>query len=230
MNTSPSSFPPRICENAFHSISLAHPSVPKALLEKALRNTCPCRPRRHGLVIHSSTKSRLGDIGGIIIGRCEAKTGIVPFGRRVDPVWASPPATAAERWVVIVDHGRSPRGNASVPRMTKQAKRLILGHTPVPASRRNQLEISSSIIQRKVLTPNDRPNLAAVRRRSALDDEVRHCTPQPLPGKFPRPKREARRQRVAPPFAVPAAGSRRPRNPDLLGDTGCEAPPPRARA
>jgi hypothetical protein len=47
--------------------------------------------------------------------------------------------------------------------------RIILVHTPIHASWLNQVECYFSIIQRKVLTPNDFPNLDAVRMRLAHD-------------------------------------------------------------
>ena len=45
--------------------------------------------------------------------------------------------------------------------------RIMLVHTPVHASWRNQVEIYFSIIQRKVLTPNDCDDLEAARLRLA---------------------------------------------------------------
>src|SRR5271157_5097681 len=55
----------------------------------------------------------------------------------------------------VVDNGSSHRGQTSVERMHRRDKRIILVHTPVHASWLNQVEIYFSIIQRKVLTPND---------------------------------------------------------------------------
>jgi len=43
--------------------------------------------------------------------------------------------------------------------------RLVLVHTPVHASWLNQIEIYFSIVQRKVLTPNDFASLAEVEDR-----------------------------------------------------------------
>lgn len=45
------------------------------------------------------------------------------------------------------------------------SKNLILVHTPVHASRLNQAEIYFSIVQRKVLTPNDFPDLDTLERQ-----------------------------------------------------------------
>ena len=75
------------------------------------------------------------------------------------------PYTDAARLFFIVDNGSSHRGQASVERMRQRDKRIILVHTPIHASWLNQVEIYFSIIQRKVLTPNDFATLEAVRVR-----------------------------------------------------------------
>lgn len=64
----------------------------------------------------------------------------------------------------IVDNGSDHRGNASIKRLQKRWRNLILVHTPVHASWLNQAEIFHSIIQRKVLAPNDFENTAEVAR------------------------------------------------------------------
>jgi hypothetical protein len=61
----------------------------------------------------------------------------------------------ARRVFWIVDHGTSHSGKASVARLKQQFPRLTLVHAPVHASCLNQVEIYFSIVQRKVLTPND---------------------------------------------------------------------------
>jgi len=90
-----------------------------------------------------------------VFGRCEASTGIEPFGRLVQQVMAQEPYCAASRVFWIVDNGSSHRGMASVQRLQDRWPNLVLVHTPVHASWLNQVEIYYSILQRKVLTPND---------------------------------------------------------------------------
>jgi hypothetical protein len=138
---------------------------------------------------------------GIIMGRCEAKTGILSFGRLVDQIVVTPPYHEAERLFIVVDNGSSHRGTASVERMKTKDKRIILLHTPVHASWLNQVEIYFSIIQRKVLTPNNFPDLDAVRTRLALYEELSNRTPKPFQWKFTRKKLEVWLQRVKPHFA-----------------------------
>jgi hypothetical protein len=142
---------------------------------------------------------------GIIVGRCEAKTGILPFGRLVDQVLESAPYDRAERLFIVVDNGSSHRGGASIQRMRKRDKRITLLHTPVHASWLNQVEIYFSIIQRKVLTPNDFPNLEAVRLRLARYEELSNRTPKPFRWKFTRQKLAKWLQKAAPHFSTAEA-------------------------
>ncbi len=123
---------------------------------------------------------------GIVLGRCEAKTGIEPFGRLVDQVLEREPYDAATRLFFVVDNGSSHRGQTSVERMRRRDKRIFLVHTPVHASWLNQVEIYFSIIQRKVLTPNDFATLDAIRVRLALYEELSNQTPKPFAWKFTR--------------------------------------------
>ena len=61
-------------------------------------------------------------------------------------------------------------------------------HTPVQASWLNQVEIYFSIIQRKVLTPNDFENLQAVELRLALYEDLSNQCPTPFQWRFDRDK------------------------------------------
>ena len=56
---------------------------------------------------------------GYVMGRCEPKTGIVPFGRMVAQVMERAPDRAADRVFGIVDNGSSHRGEASAKRLAK---------------------------------------------------------------------------------------------------------------
>jgi hypothetical protein len=119
---------------------------------------------------------------------CEPKNGIKPFGRLVDQILTQEPYDDAERLFVVVDNGSSHRGQASVARMCQRDKRIILVHTPVHASWLNQVEIYFSIIQRKMLTPNDFASLDAVRLRLAFYEQLSNRTPRPFKWKFTRQK------------------------------------------
>jgi transposase len=123
---------------------------------------------------------------GYVIGRCEPKTGIVPFGRLVNQVLAEEPYRSGERLFWIVDNGSSHRGVAAKKRLRQVDSRIILVHTPVHASWLNQVEIYFSIIQRKVLTPNDFTDLEAIRLRLAFYEELSNQSPTPFRWKFDR--------------------------------------------
>ena len=75
------------------------------------------------------------------------------------------PYCSAERVFWVVDNGSSHRGQASVDRLEGQWANLRLVHLPVHASWLNQIEIYFSVVQRKVLAPNDFTDLAEVEAR-----------------------------------------------------------------
>lgn len=100
-----------------------------------------------------------------LFGRCETSTGIDPFGRLVAQVMTAEPYASAERVFWIVDNGSSHRGQASIQRLEGNYANLRLVHLPVHASWLNQIEIYFSIVQRKVLTPNDFTDLVEVEQR-----------------------------------------------------------------
>jgi hypothetical protein len=121
---------------------------------------------------------------GIVIGRCEPTTGIEPFARLVEQVMQRPQYKAAPRVFWVVDNGSSHRGQAAVKRMLGWYANAILVHTPVHASWLNQVEIYFSLVQRKVLTPNDFANLRDVELRLRLYEELTNREPRPFHWKF----------------------------------------------
>ena len=123
---------------------------------------------------------------GYVMGRCEPRTGIKPCGRLVNQVLAEEPYRSSERLFWIVDNGSSHRGAAARKRLRQVDSRIILVHTPVHASWLNQVDIYFSIIQRKVLTPNDFDDLEAIRLRLALYEELSNQNPTPFQWKFDR--------------------------------------------
>ncbi len=73
---------------------------------------------------------------------------------------------------------------------------LILVHTPVHASWLNQVEIYFSIVQRKVLTPNDFASLDEVEERLRLYEVLSNGEPRPFQWKFDRKKLTAFLERL----------------------------------
>ncbi len=108
-----------------------------------------------------------------LFGRIEPTTGIAPFGRLVDQVMREEPYRSAERVFLIVDNGSSHRGRAAVERLAARYPNLVLIHLPVHASWLDQIEIYFSIVQRKVLTPNDALSLDEIGRQ-ILDFQARY--------------------------------------------------------
>ena len=75
------------------------------------------------------------------------------------------PYCSARRVFWVVDNGSSHRGQASVDRLQGAWPNLTLVHLPVHASWLNQIEIYFSVVQRKVVSPNDITDLAEVEAR-----------------------------------------------------------------
>jgi DDE superfamily endonuclease len=121
---------------------------------------------------------------GLVMGRCEAKTGIEPFGRLAGQVMGRPEYSEAPRTFWVVDNGSSHRGEASVRRLREAHPNAILVHTPVHASWLNQVEVYFSLLQRKVLTPNDSANLQELELRIRLYEELTNKEPRPFDWKF----------------------------------------------
>ena len=121
-----------------------------------------------------------------VFGRCEETTGIAPFGRLVDQVMTTEPYASARRVFWVVDNGSSHRGRAAVDRMQQRWPNARLVQLPVHASWLNQVEIYFSVIQRKVLTPNDFADLTAVEARLADFERRYEQTAAPFEWKFTR--------------------------------------------
>ena len=100
-----------------------------------------------------------------VFGRCEIKSGIAPVDRLVREVMSQEPYNSARRVFWIMDHCSAHRGQKAVKRLRDKWPNAILIHTPVHASWLNQVEIYFSIVQRKVLTPNDFFSLADLEQR-----------------------------------------------------------------
>ncbi len=141
---------------------------------------------------------------GGVIGRCEATTGIEPFGRLVDQVMAQEPYRPAPRVFWVVDNGSSHRGEAACQRLQARYPHLILVHLPTHASWLNQIAIFFSIVQRKALTPNDFPDLAAVETRLLAFATRYNDTAVPFHWRFTRADLD-RRLRELPTNLRPAA-------------------------
>ena len=92
----------------------------------------------------------------------------------------------AARVFWIVDNGSSHRGAAAVKRLQGAYANIRLVHLPVHASWLNQVEIYFSVIQRKVLTPNDFASLQEVSQRLLAFQDLYEKAAKPFEWKFTR--------------------------------------------
>jgi hypothetical protein len=120
------------------------------------------------------------------MGRTDATTGIVPFGRLVEQVMTSEPYRSAERVFWVLDNGSSHRGQRCVDRLQGEWPTLRVVHLPTHASWLDQCEIFFSIVQRKVLNPNDFTDLDQVTKRLAAFEARYNAIAEPFEWTFGR--------------------------------------------
>jgi transposase len=119
-----------------------------------------------------------------VSGHCATKTGIAPFMTLVEKVMTAEPYASAQRVFWVVDNGSSHRGKAAADRLTARFPNAVMVHTPVHASWLNQIEIFFSIVQRKVVTPNDFTDLDQVEDRLLAFERRYNETARPFRWKF----------------------------------------------
>lgn len=119
-----------------------------------------------------------------VFGQCVAKTGIVPFMTLVEKVMTTEPYASAKRVFWVVDNGSSHRGKAAADRLTSRFPNAVMVHTPVHASWLNQVEVFFSIVQRKVVAPNDFTSLDQVEDRLTAFERRYNETARPFKWEF----------------------------------------------
>jgi len=119
-----------------------------------------------------------------VFSHCSAKTGIAPFMILVEQVMTQEPYASAKRVFWVVDNGSSHRGQAAIDRLAKRFPNAVMVHTPVHASWLSQVEILFSIVQRKVVTPNDFTSLDQVEDRLTAFERRYNATARPFRWKF----------------------------------------------
>ena len=144
--------------------------------------TRPVRPARPRTIRVNNGYHRRGAVAYLaaydihhakVYGRCEDTTGIIAFTNLVTQVMTREPYKSADRVFWIVDNGSSHRGRKAIDRLAEQFPNPAMVHTPVHASWLNQIEIFFSIVQRKLLSPNDFTDLDDVVDRLS-DFAMRH--------------------------------------------------------
>lgn len=136
-----------------------------------------------------------------LFDRCASADGIVPFDALVEQFMTVEPYSKARRVFVIVDNGSAHRGKASINRLQGRYENLILVHTPVHASWLNQAEIYFSIVQRKVLTPNDFADLDTLEQQLLAFGRRYEQIAAPFEWKFTRADLDRLAQRLDLPAA-----------------------------
>jgi transposase len=120
----------------------------------------------------------------VLHGRCAPSSGIQPFMALVEQVMSQEPYKSAKRVFWIVDNGSSHRGTKAANRLSRRFPNAVMVHTPVHASWLNQVEIVFSVIQRKVLSPNDFASTKDVEHRLAGFEDRYNATARPFKWKF----------------------------------------------
>src|ERR1022692_3135125 len=145
---------------------LSFDAKPSIQARGRIHQTLPAAPGRPARVEHEYVRhgalallSGLDVQTGKVFASTPRTTGIVPFMELAGQVMARPEYKNAPRVFVIVDNGSDHRGKAAIDRLRKAHPNAIMIHTPVHASWLNQIEIFFSVIQKKVVSPNDFPSL-----------------------------------------------------------------------
>ena len=119
-----------------------------------------------------------------VFGRCEPTTGIVPFTALVDQVMTAEPYLSARRVFWIVDNGSSHNGWTAAKRLNDAYPNATMIHLPVHASWLNQVEIYFSVVQRKLLTPDDVDDLTTLAERIEAFEQRHNTAAKPFDWRF----------------------------------------------
>jgi transposase len=148
---------------------LSFDAKPSIQARGRIRATLPAAPGRPVRVEHEYERhGALALLAGLdvrtgkVFASTPGTTGIVPFMGLVGQVMAMPEYKNAPRVFIVVDNGSDHRGKKAADRLRKAHPNAVMIHTPVHASWLNQVEIFFSVIQKKVVSPNDFPSLEAL--------------------------------------------------------------------
>lgn len=144
-----------------------------------------------------------------VMGRCERTAGIEPFTRLVDQVMSAEPYASARRVFWVVDNGASHRGWTAAARLSDAWPDAVMAHLPVHASWLNQVEIYFSVIQRKLLVPDDFADLDVLAAKILAFEDRYNTIADPFGWRFTRAdlnnllrRIDARTSASAPPAAA----------------------------
>jgi transposase len=141
---------------------LSFDAKPQINARRRLHPTLPAAPGRPARYEHEyKRQGSLALLAGLdvrtgqVFASTPLTTGIKPFMDLAGQVMGRPEYKNAPRVFAIVDNGSDHRGQAAIDRLARAHPNAIMIHTPVHASWLNQIEIFFSVIQKKVVTPND---------------------------------------------------------------------------
>ena len=123
---------------------------------------------------------------GNVMGITAPKTGIVPFAELVENVMTSEPYASARRVFWVVDNGSSHNGAISITRMRDAWPTAQLVHLPIHASWLNPVEIFFSIVQRKIVKPQNFPNLDVLAQRLLAFQDRYNLSATPFKWRYTR--------------------------------------------
>jgi hypothetical protein len=132
-----------------------------------------------------------------VTGRCEPTTGIKPFTALVDQVMSTEPYTSARRVFWVVDNGASHRNWAAAARLQDAWPNTVMVHLPVHASWLNQVEVYFSVLQRKLLVPDDFADLDILATQILAFEKRYNASARPFEWKFTRTDLNALLRRLA---------------------------------
>ena len=121
-----------------------------------------------------------------VYGRCEETTGIKPFTALVDQDMQAEPYASARRVFWVVDNGASHRSWAAASRLSSAYPNAQMIHLPVHASWLNQVEVYFSVIQRKLLTPDDFDDLDHLAEQILAFEQHYNAAARPFDWRFTR--------------------------------------------
>jgi hypothetical protein len=121
-----------------------------------------------------------------VFGRLEEHNGIEPFHRLIRQVMSREPYASARRVFWIVDQGSSHRPTTFPQRLKDEFPKAQAVILPVHARWLNQIEIYFSILERKVLTPNDVAGLEDLADRIRRFERLFMKTAEPFDWRFTR--------------------------------------------
>ena len=165
----------------------------------------PPRPGRRPMLVESEYR-RHGTLAYLaaydvhharVIGHRAPTTGIEPFTAVVTKVMAREPYATAKRVFWVVDNGSSHRGRTAAARLTDAFPNTVMVHTPVHASWLNQIEIYFSVVQRKLLTPDNIASLQALTAQLTAFETRYNQAARPFDWRFNRDDLDKLLDRIA---------------------------------